>query len=71
VEYGGAIYHVMNRGDRPEPIFQDDADRRRFVETLASLCAEWLAGACDAGDDRLDCTAIADGKRGQREHAAL
>ena len=34
VEYPGAIYHVMNRGDRREAIVQDDADRRRFVETL-------------------------------------
>jgi len=25
VEYPGAIYHVMNRGDRREPIFLDDA----------------------------------------------
>ncbi len=34
VEYPGAIYHVLNRGDRHEPIFKDDADRQRFVETL-------------------------------------
>jgi hypothetical protein len=34
VEYLGAIYHVMNRGDRREPIFRDDADRQRFMETL-------------------------------------
>ena len=34
VEYPGAIYHVMSRGDRREPIFQDDADRERFLETL-------------------------------------
>jgi hypothetical protein len=24
----------MNRGDRREPIFRDDADRQRFMETL-------------------------------------
>ena len=35
VAYPGAIYHVMNRGDRREAIFHDDADRKRFVETLA------------------------------------
>ena len=34
VEYPGAIYHVMNRGDRREPIFKDDGDRQRLVETL-------------------------------------
>jgi len=38
VEYAGAIYHVMNRGDRREPIFKDDADRQRFVETLGEAC---------------------------------
>lgn len=40
VEYPGAIYHVMNRGDRRELIFKDDADRRRFVETLGEACAK-------------------------------
>jgi REP element-mobilizing transposase RayT len=40
VEYPGAIYHVMNRGDRREPIFRDKADRQRFVETLAEACAK-------------------------------
>src|SRR5881396_2081393 len=39
-EYPGAIYHVINRGDRREPIFVDDADRRRFLETLAEACAK-------------------------------
>jgi putative transposase len=38
VEYPGAIYHVMNRGDRREPIFKDDADRRRFLDTLGEAC---------------------------------
>lgn len=38
VEYPGAIYHVMNRGDRREPIFEDDQDRRRFLETLGQTC---------------------------------
>jgi putative transposase len=44
IEYPGAIYHVMNRGDRREPIFHDEAGRRRFLETLGEACAktEWL-----------------------------
>jgi len=48
VEYSGAIYHVMSRGDRREPIFTDDADRGRFVETLAEACAKtgWRVYAC-------------------------
>jgi REP element-mobilizing transposase RayT len=40
VEYPGAIYHVMNRGDRREPIFKDDADHRRFLETLEEACGK-------------------------------
>jgi putative transposase len=39
VEYPGAIYHVMNRGDRREEIFEDDKDRERFLETLGEVCA--------------------------------
>jgi len=40
IEYEGAIYHVLNRGDRREPIFRDDADRKRFLETLGEACAQ-------------------------------
>jgi putative transposase len=40
VEYPGAIYHVMNRGDRREPIIQADADRQCFAETLGAACAK-------------------------------
>jgi REP element-mobilizing transposase RayT len=38
LEYEGAIYHVMNRGDRREDIFVDDRDRRRFLATLGEAC---------------------------------
>jgi len=40
VQYPGAIYHVMNRGDRREPIFKDDQDHRRFLETLGEACGK-------------------------------
>ena len=47
VEYPGAIYHLMNRSDRREPIFQDDTDRQDFMETLAGACGKtgWQAHA--------------------------
>ena len=38
LEYPGAIYHVMNRGDHREPIFRDDDDRRCFLATLGEAC---------------------------------
>ncbi len=40
VEYPGALYHVMNRGDRRELIFKDDKDRELFLETLGQACAK-------------------------------
>jgi REP element-mobilizing transposase RayT len=43
VEYPGAIYHLMSRGDHREPIFRDDTDRRVFLKTLgeASVKTGW------------------------------
>ena len=47
VEYPGAIYHVMSRGDRREDIFLNDVDRHDFLKTLAEACqkAEWQVHA--------------------------
>jgi putative transposase len=47
IEYPGAIYHVMNRGDRREPIFNDDTDRKRFIATLSEAClkTDWQVHA--------------------------
>ena len=38
IQYPGAIYHIMSRGDRRENIFFDDADRYDFLKTLAETC---------------------------------
>ena len=43
VEFEGALYHVMDRGDRREPIFRASADRQSRecgIETLAEACAK-------------------------------
>ncbi|MBX9742971.1 MAG: transposase [Chthoniobacterales bacterium] len=47
IEYEGAIYHVMNRGDQGENIFFDDEDRRKFLAMLARTCikAGWQVHA--------------------------
>ena len=42
IEYEGAIYHVLSRGDRREDIVAGDEDRRRFRQALADAC-----GKCD------------------------
>src|SRR6059058_1984263 len=39
IEFEGAFYHVMARGNRREAIFLDDEDRRLFVQTLGEACA--------------------------------
>ena len=38
VEYPGAVYHLMSRGDWREDIYLDDVDRQDFVKTLAEAC---------------------------------
>jgi putative transposase len=38
IQYPGAIYHIMNRGDRRDPIFLDDKDRKIFLKTLEEVC---------------------------------
>jgi REP element-mobilizing transposase RayT len=38
LEYPGAIYHVVNRGDHQERIFCDDEDRQEFLATLEEAC---------------------------------
>jgi hypothetical protein len=40
VEYPGAIYHVMSRGDQHDDIFFDDIYRHDFIKTLAEALAE-------------------------------
>jgi hypothetical protein len=77
VEYPGATYHVMNRGDRREAIFREDGDRQRFVDTMERRrsCQEgkefqsvrrgWCLGAPKFRKELLDCQAFG---HGEREH---
>jgi putative transposase len=39
VQYEGAFYHVMARGDRRQEIFRDAEDHSQFVELLGLVCA--------------------------------
>lgn len=38
IEYAGALYHVMARGDRKDPIVMDDGDRKAFIKALNDMC---------------------------------
>ena len=37
VEYPDAVYHVTARGNQRKPIYREDHDRERFLETLAEM----------------------------------
>jgi REP element-mobilizing transposase RayT len=38
IEYPGAFYHVMARGNRREGIFRGERDRQLFLKTLGNAC---------------------------------
>jgi len=48
IQYPGAVYHVMARGNHGQGIFQDDRDRQCFLETLGEACEKtgWRIHAC-------------------------
>ena len=47
VQFPGAVYHLMSRGDRREDVFKDDQDRHQFLQALGEACAKtgWLVHA--------------------------
>lgn len=38
LEFAGALYHVTARGDRREPIYADEVDRREWLRVLEEVC---------------------------------
>ena len=41
MEFEGAVYHVMARGNERRSIFRDDRDRKRFLETLVEMVEQY------------------------------
>ncbi len=37
IEYEGALYHLMSRGNDGQPIYLNDADRNLFLETISEM----------------------------------
>ena len=37
LEFAGALYHITARGDRREPIYEDDDDRAAFLGLLGEV----------------------------------
>jgi len=50
IQYPGAIYHVMNRGDHQERLFRNHDHRQMFLATVAEGCDK-------TGGDRFTATA--------------
>ena len=59
LEFEGALYHVTSRGDRREPIFEDDEDRHEWLNVLAE------------GLDRFQATAYAYCLMGNHYHVVM
>ena len=38
IEFDGAVYHIMARGNAGDDIFRDDDDRAEFLSVLAEVC---------------------------------
>lgn len=47
LEFAGALYHLTSRGNRREPIFESDDDRRGFLSVLDDVCEtfNWICHA--------------------------
>ena len=47
IEFPGALYHITSRGDRQEAIYEDDEDRRAYLEILGDVVERfgWLCYA--------------------------
>lgn len=59
LEFEGALYHVTSRGDRREPIYEDDVDRRAFLDIVGEAM------------DRFDAAAFAYCLMGNHYHLVL
>lgn len=59
IEFPGAIYHVTSRGDRREPIYRDDDDRRTHLAVLEQAM------------DRFDAAVLAYCQMGNHFHMVL
>lgn len=49
IEFSGVLYHVTSRGDHREAIYDDDADRQRFLKVLGQVVSDfnWIChGYC-------------------------
>lgn len=41
LKFGGALYHVAARGDRREAIYEDEVDRKHFLDVLGQVVGQF------------------------------
>jgi N12 class adenine-specific DNA methylase len=44
IEFPGAAYHVMARGNQLRAIYEDALDRKVWLETLGEACEKTVGG---------------------------
>lgn len=49
IEFAGALYHVMARGNAREAIFLDDEDRHAFCAGLSRVCDRFRLSLVSCG----------------------
>jgi hypothetical protein len=42
IEYEGAYYHILSRGNERKDIFLDDKDRHMFLDTIGEMSERFL-----------------------------
>jgi hypothetical protein len=45
IEYEGALYNILSRGNEQGDIFYDDTDRWRFLDTIGDLSGRLAIGS--------------------------
>jgi REP element-mobilizing transposase RayT len=46
IEYEGALYHVLSRGNQRQAIFLDDKDHGRFLDTIGEMAERFAVEVC-------------------------
>jgi len=41
IEFAGALYRILSRGNQRQDIFLDDADRQLFLDTLGEMASRY------------------------------
>src|SRR2546427_3028788 len=66
LEYEGALYHIMSRGNQRADIFRTDADLELFLKTLGQACEKtdwqihaWCLSAAEGGGKPLKRLTVA------------